>query len=70
MCICVVHPAASVAAVSLCYSCCPAGTQVKAVRVYQQRIHQFWEDYQEEIQEQVPGTTIEDFKYARSLVRC
>jgi hypothetical protein len=42
--------------------------QVQSVHVFQQRVNQFWEAYQEDLQKQVPGVTLDDFKWARALV--
>jgi hypothetical protein len=44
------------------------GLQVESVNVFQQRVNQFWEAYQEDLQKQVPGVTLDDFKWARALV--
>lgn len=42
--------------------------QVESVNIFQQRVNQFWEAYQPDFQAQVPGVTLEDFKWARALV--
>jgi hypothetical protein len=42
--------------------------QVESVNIFQQRVNQFWEAYQEDLQKQVPGVTLDDFKWARALV--
>uniref|UniRef100_A0A383VSU2 SET domain-containing protein n=1 Tax=Tetradesmus obliquus TaxID=3088 RepID=A0A383VSU2_TETOB len=41
---------------------------VESVNIFQQRVNQFWEAYQPDFQAQVPGVTLEDFKWARALL--
>ncbi|KAF6258738.1 hypothetical protein COO60DRAFT_1701212 [Scenedesmus sp. NREL 46B-D3] len=41
---------------------------VESVVIFQRHMNQFWEAYQEDLQQQVPGVTLEDFKWARALL--
>lgn len=43
--------------------------QESCIRDYQRRISVFWDAYKAELQGELPTMTIEDLKYARSLVR-
>lgn len=47
---------------------CPA-LQEDAVLEYQQRVQVFWDTFKTRLQAVLPAMTLEDLKYARSLVR-
>jgi hypothetical protein len=42
--------------------------QVESVNIFQQRVDQFWQAYEADFKAQVPGVTLDDFKWARALV--